>query len=123
MISIHPRALAGGAIVIVVAGLLYTLVPSGPAALLLSILGGLVAVVVASQSGARDPYGGLLPALRATRQGQLVEAPDGVLPELGRVYDELSRIAEIVGGIPAERAELGRLRERASADEVRVREL
>lgn len=123
MISIHPRALAGGAIVILVAGLLYTVVPSGPAALLLSIVGGLVAVAIASQSGGKDPYGGLLPALRATRQGQTVDAPDGVPPELGRVYDELSRIAEIVGGMQAERAELGRLRERASADEARVREL
>jgi methyl-accepting chemotaxis protein len=123
MISIHPRALAGGAIVIAAAGLVYAAGPSAPLALLASVLAGLVAVFVASQGGGQDPYAGLLPSLRSTRQGQPVDAPEGVAPELGRVYDELSRIAEIVGGAQAERAELARLRERAGADEARVREL
>jgi methyl-accepting chemotaxis protein len=123
MISIHPRALAGGAIVIAAAGLIYFAVPNGPAALLLSILAGLVAIFVASQSGGKSPYALLLPALRATRQGQAVDAPEGVSHELGRVYDELSRVADLVGTAQTERAETTRLRERIASEEARVREL
>jgi len=123
MISIHPRALAGGAIVIAAAGLIYFAVPSGPLALFLSILAGLVAIFVASQSGGKSPYASLLPALRATRQGQAVDAPEGVSHELGRVYDELSRVADLVGNAQTERAETTRLRERIASEETRVREL
>jgi methyl-accepting chemotaxis protein len=123
MISIHPRALAGVAIVVTAAALIYFAVPSGPASLLLSILAGLVAIFVASQSGGKSPYALLLPALRATRQGQTVDAPEGVSHELGRVYDELSRVADLVGGAQTERAEATRLRERIASEEARVREL
>jgi methyl-accepting chemotaxis protein len=123
MISIHPRTLAGGAIVIAAAALIYFIVPSGPPALAVSMLAGLVAVFVASQSSGGSPYAPLLPALRATRQGQSLDAPEGVSHELGRVYDELSRVAEQISSAQREREEVERLRQRASADEAKLREL
>jgi methyl-accepting chemotaxis protein len=122
MISIHPRTLAGGAIIFAAAGLIYYFSQSGAAALI-SIAAGLVAVFAASMSSGGSPYAPLLPALRATRQGQAVDAPDGVSHELGRVYDELSRVAEAIGSAQRERDEVERLRQRASADEAKLREL
>jgi methyl-accepting chemotaxis protein len=124
MISIHPRALAGGALIVVAAGLIYFSMPSGPAALLVSILAGLAAVFIASQgSSGSSPYAPLLPALRATRQGKVVEAPENVSHELGRVYDELSRVAEQIGSAQRERDEVERLREKSGADETKLRNL
>jgi methyl-accepting chemotaxis protein len=114
--------LVGGALVIAAAGLVYFVVPSGAAALLVWILAGLIAVFVAGQSGG-SPYASLLPALRAARQGQVVDSPDGVSHELGRFYDELSRLTEVVVGVQSERSELGTLRERALGQETRIREL
>jgi methyl-accepting chemotaxis protein len=122
MISIHPRTLAGGAIVIAAAGLIYFLSQSGPAALI-SIVAGLLALFAASMSTASSPYAPLLPALRATRQGQTVDPPEGVSHELGRVYDELSRVAEAIGSAQRERDEVERLRQRASSDEAKLRDL
>jgi methyl-accepting chemotaxis protein len=125
MISIHPRMLVGGVVIIAAAGLAYLAFPFGPAlALLVWIVAGLVAIFLAGQAGAgASPVGGLLPALRSARQGHSVEAPDGVSHELGRFYDELARLSEVVVSGQSERAELGRLRERSSSLEGRVREL
>jgi methyl-accepting chemotaxis protein len=123
MISIHPRMLLGGALVVAAAGLVYFLVPGGAAAILVWIAAGLAAVFIAGQSSTTSPYAALLPALKAARQGQAVDAPVNVSHELGRVYDELSRVTEVVGDVQAERAELARLRERAASQEARVREL
>ena len=114
--------LAGGALIIAAAGLAYFAVP-GEAGLFLWVALGLVAVFVAGQAGQKNPYAVLLPALRTARQGRSVEAPEGTSHELGRFYDELSRLSEIVEGGQAERAELTRLRERTSAFEAQVREL
>src|SRR5688572_6375967 len=99
MISIHPRMLVGGVVIIAAAGLAYLAFPSGPVlALLVWIVAGLGGVFVAGQSGAGgSAVAGLLPALRSARQGQPVEAPEGVSHELGRFYDELSRVSEVVG--------------------------
>ena len=124
MISIHPRTLAAGAIVIAAAGFIYAgVIPSGPLALLVSILAGLGAVFVASQGTGSSPYAPLLPALKAMRQGRSVDAPEGVSHELGRVYDELSRVAELIGSAQRDREEAERLRLRASSDEAKLREL
>jgi methyl-accepting chemotaxis protein len=117
--------LVGGVVIIAAAGLAYLVFPSGPAlALLVWIVAGIGALFVAAQSGAgSSPAAALLPALRNARQGQAVEAPDGVSHELGRFYDELSRVSEVIGTSQAERGELSRLRERSSSLEGRVREL
>src|ERR1041384_7663309 len=125
MISIHPRMLVGGVVIIVAAGLAYLAFPYGPAlALLVWVAAGLVAVFLAGQSGAGgSPVAALLPALRSARQGQSVEAPEGVSHELGRLYDELSRLSEVIGSSQSERGELGRLRERSSSLDGRIREL
>ena len=123
MISIHPRLLAGGALIIVAAGLVYFVVPSGAPALFVWIVAGLIAVFIAGQAKQDNPFAALLPALRMARQGNAVDAPEGVSHELGRFYDELSRLSEVVSTVQAERAELTRIRERSSALETRVREL
>jgi len=117
--------LVGGVVIIAAAGLAYLVFPSGPAlALLVWIVAGIGALFVAAQSGAGSgPAAALLPALRNARQGQAVEAPAGVSHELGRFYDELSRVSEVIGTSQAERGELSRLRERSSSLEGRVREL
>jgi methyl-accepting chemotaxis protein len=124
MISIHPRTLAAGAIVIAAAGFIYAgVIPSGPLALLVSILAGLGAVFVAGQGTGSSPYAPLLPALKATRQGHSVEAPEGVSHELARVYDELSRVAERIDSAQRDREEAERLRLRTSSDEAKLRAL
>jgi methyl-accepting chemotaxis protein len=123
MISIHPRMLAGAALIIVAAGLAYLAVPNGSAALAVAVLAGIVALFIAGQSGGVDPFSGLLPVVRSARQGQSVEAPADVSPELGRFYDELSRVSEIMSDMKAERGEASRIRERNSALEARIREL
>jgi methyl-accepting chemotaxis protein len=122
MISIHPRMLVAGLVIIAAAGLGY-FVPSGAPALLLWVVAGLIAVFVAGQANQGTPTSGLLPALRSARLGQSVDAPEGVSHELGRFYDELSRVSEVVGTMQSERSELGRAREHSSALEARVREL
>jgi methyl-accepting chemotaxis protein len=123
MISIHPRMLAGAVLIIAAAGLVYLVIPSGPAALFVWILAGISAVFIAGQSSQGSPFAPLLPALRSARQGQAVEAPEGVSHELGRFYDELSRVSEVVGSVATERSELNRLRERSTGLETRIREL
>ena len=123
MISIHPRLLAGGALVVAAALLVHFVIPNGPGALLVWLGLGLVAVFLASQTDQKSPYAQLQPLLKAARQGQPVEAPDGTPAELGRIYDELSRISEVVDGGQSERAEAVRLRERTSALEGQLRGL
>src|SRR6185295_12100821 len=70
-----------------------------------------------------SPFAPLLPALRSARQGQTVEAPADVSHELGRFYDELSRVSEVVSSVASERTELNRLKERSTGLETRIREL
>jgi methyl-accepting chemotaxis protein len=115
--------LVGGVLIIAAAGLAYLAIPQGALSLFVWIIAGLVAVVVAGQSSGGSPYSSLLPALKGARQGQVVEAPEGVSHELGRFYDELSRVSEVVKGMQSERSEIERTRERAAALENRVREL
>jgi methyl-accepting chemotaxis protein len=115
--------LVGGVVIIAAAALAYFALPSGAPALLLWIVAGWAAVFIAGQANQGSPYGSLLPALRNARQGQVIEAPDGVSHELGRFYDEVSRVAEVISASQAERSELTRLRERALGLEGRVREL
>src|SRR3954466_1354249 len=122
MISIHPRMLAGAVVIIVAAALVYFAIPSGPAALMVWILAGIIAVFIAGQTSQGSPFAPLLPALRSARQGQTVEAPEGVSHELGRFYDELARVSEVVGTQASERVELTRIRERSAALETRIRE-
>src|SRR5690606_14207384 len=45
-------------------------------------------------------------AVRQARLGEAVDAPDGVPPDLGRVYDELARVAEAASSTAALREEL-----------------
>ena len=77
--------LVGGVVIIAAAGLAYVAFPGGAVlALLVWVVAGLGAVFVAGQTNAGgSSYAALLPALRHARQGQLVEAPDGVSHELG----------------------------------------
>jgi methyl-accepting chemotaxis protein len=115
--------LIGGAVIFAAAALAYLAVPSGPPALLLWIIAGLIAVFVAGQANQGSPFASLLPALRGARLGQSVEPPEGVSHELGRFYDEVSRVAEVISASQSERSELSRQRERATALEGRIREL
>jgi len=115
--------LVGGVVIIAAAGLAYFALPLGAASLFIWLVAGLVAVFIAGQATGGSPYTGLLPALKTARQGQVVQTPDGVSHELGRFYDELSRVSEVVGGMQSERVELERLRERATSLDGRVREL
>jgi methyl-accepting chemotaxis protein len=115
--------LVGGVLILVTAGLIYLAVPNGPAGPLIWVLAGLAAIAIAGHAGGGSPYSVLLPALRAARQGQTVDAPEGVSHELGRVYDELSRLTEVLGSVQSERAELIRLRASSPALETRIREL
>ena len=84
MISIHPRMLVGGVVIIAAAGLAYFALPLGAASLFIWLVAGLVAVFIAGQATGGSPYTGLLPALKTARQGQVVQTPDGVSHELGR---------------------------------------
>jgi methyl-accepting chemotaxis protein len=115
--------LIGGAVIIAAAVLAYLAVPSGPPALLLWIIAGLIAVFVAGQANQGSPFASLLPALRGARQGQAVEPPENVSHELGRFYDEVSRVAEVISASQSERSELSQQRERAMGLEGRIREL
>ena len=115
--------LAGGVVIIAAAGLAYLALPQGAVSLLVWIVAGLAAVILAGQTSGGNAYSSLLPALKGARQGQVVEAPDGVSHELGRFYDELSRVSEVVKSMQSERVEVERTRERATSLEGRVREL
>ncbi|MCL2779876.1 MAG: methyl-accepting chemotaxis protein [Polyangiaceae bacterium] len=73
----------------------YILAPNNPLAIaVVSAAAGLFAVLFAAGNAAGTDIGPIVDAVRRARDGEHVRVPGGASPEVARVYDELSRLAD-----------------------------
>ncbi|MET0411153.1 MAG: methyl-accepting chemotaxis protein, partial [Polyangiaceae bacterium] len=123
MISVPTRLLAGALLVLVVAVVAHLALPVPALAMAALALAGLVALFVVGKPEGGEQFARLHRAVKAARLGAVIEVPEPLPPELGRVYDELGRISESSAGAEKARAEADALRAELVAASAEVRRL
>lgn len=94
MIPMNPKAVTGAVFSLGISAIAFFLAQTTAQIAIVCAIGGLVGVVLAASGGSVQDVGAVIDGVRRARRGERPIVPAGATPEVGRLFDELSRIAD-----------------------------